>query len=333
MKRDDDRARFFSELWDASTDAFWVCEPGPGDDFLLLSFNPAQKAILPEAAEGRRFSDMIGSNYEEATSGYRECLRTRALVEFDQHYPIGGRQRWFRTTLVPILDAEGRVSRIWGTSRDLSDLIDARRQAEDSARELERMVGERTAMLEAVIAELAKANRELSEANARYQDLALKDPLTGLANRRCFEESGERELIRSRRYGRQLSLALFDMDDLKRLNDEFGHPQGDLAIKRLATALAAASRSTDIAARLGGDEFALILPETGSGEAALMAARVLESLGAGVPGEPELPYSVSASAGAVCACEGDASFSDLYARADRALYRAKNGGKGTVVAE
>ncbi len=330
MKRDDERMRFLSELWDASPDPFWVCEPAPGGDFRLVSFNPAQKAILPHAREGSLFRELLPQGYDEATLGYRECMESAAVVRFDQRYPIDGRPRFFRTTLVPITGPSGRVLRIWGTSRDLTDLSDARETAEAAARDLENTVAERTSMLEAVIKELAKANRELSEANKRYQDLALKDPLTGLANRRCFEESGARELSRMRRYGRNLSLVLFDMDDLKRLNDEFGHPQGDLAIKRVADELVAACRATDIAARLGGDEFALILPETGREEALVLATRILESLlsrGRGSPGA----MSVSASAGVACANGDDAAFPELYARADQALYRAKNSGKGKVV--
>lgn len=333
MKRDEERARFFTELWDASPDPFWVCEPH-GDDFRLLSFNPAQKAVLPKAAEGALFRDLVPAGYDSIVPGYRECVRTRRRVQFDQRYPIEGRDRYFRTTLVPILGPSGAVVRIWGTSRDLTDLVEAREMAVEAAIGLEKTVAERTAMLEAAIKELGRANAELSEANLRYQDLALKDPLTGLANRRCFEETGSRELIRAKRYGRPLSLVILDMDDLKRLNDEFGHPQGDQAIVRVAEAMLAACRSTDLAARLGGDEFALILPETSREEAAVMAGRVLDALMAdGLIAAAGQRRPISLSAGAVCMVDADSSIHDLYSRADRALYRAKNSGKGKVETE
>ncbi|TFG80907.1 MAG: GGDEF domain-containing protein, partial [Spirochaetales bacterium] len=193
---------------------------------------------------------------------------------------------------------------------------------------------ERTAVLEASNAHLERANLELKTANDRYQDLALKDPLTGLANRRAFQESGLKELNRSRRYGRELSLVLFDMDDLKRLNDEYGHPVGDEAIRRVGRVLAAASRAADLAARLGGDEFALILPETDLQEALALAQRCIEVLAAEnlVP-ESDKPVCIGVSVGATRCADADISFEEVYARADRALYRAKNSGKGRAVVE
>lgn len=333
MEHDEEREVFFTELWETSPDPFWVCEPLADGDLRLLSFNRAQKTLLPSAEPGALYSRLLGSDFAEATKGYRECLSLKAHVEFDQRIRLDGRDCAFRTTLIPVLDPEGRVTRIWGTSRDLSDLVEARERAEKNARMLEQTVSERTAMLETAIRELARANAELSEANERYQRLAMHDSLTGLSNRRNFEEAGNREIARIRRYESDLSLVLFDMDDLKRLNDEFGHPVGDAAIRRVGEALVAECRSSDIAARIGGDEFALIMPETIKHEALTSAQRVLESLRAEGIEVAGRNVAVSISAGVVCAGPEDESFQDLYARADRALYRAKNSGKGKAEAE
>lgn len=333
MEHDKEREVFFTELWETSSDPFWVCEPVDPDDFRIIACNPAQLATLPQAAPGALFSTLLGDSFSDATAGYRECMLKKSNVEFDQRVQIDGHTRMFRTVLIPILTPGGSVCRIWGTSRELTSLVEARELAEQNTRMLEQTVSERTSMLEAAIRELAKANIELSQANERYQRLAMHDSLTGLSNRRNFEEAGTREIARIQRYESDLSLVLFDMDDLKRLNDEFGHPAGDAAIRRVGEALVAECRSADLAARIGGDEFALIMPETKIHEAGTSAGRVLESLrlsGISIAGR-NVPISISA--GIACASAEDESFQDLYARADRALYRAKNSGKGRVHSE
>src|SRR5205823_10501896 len=97
--------------------------------------------------------------------------------------------------------------------------------------------------------------------------LADHDPLTNLLNRRSFVQHLDAEVARSRRYARPLALVIFDLDELKTVNDTMGHAAGDEALKRVAEALRATIRSGDNAFRIGGDEFSVILPEANEGEA------------------------------------------------------------------
>ncbi len=322
---------FISVLWENSPDPFWLCEPVEGGDFRLLAMNPSQRLALPNAREGDLFSSIFGATFGEATAGYRACLRDKSVQLFDQHSVVDGKRRVFRVVIMPAMGPDGHIRHIWGTAKDLSDVIDAREKAEAAAAELEELIRERTRALEAANAELRLINEELMLANERYQELALKDPLTSLSNRRAFNEAGLREFQRSRRYGRSLSLVAFDLDNLKRINDEYGHPLGDEAIRRVGAILAQAGRSADLAARLGGDEFAIILPETELSEASALATRCIAALAA-----EELHYDeglairLGMSAGAAGLLPEDRSFDELYARADRALYHAKNSGKGKV---
>ncbi len=322
---------FISVLWDNSPDPFWVCEPTEDGDFRLLAMNPSERLALPRAKEGDLFSSILGAAFAEATAGYRACLREGAVQVFDQRSVVDGKRRVFRVVIMPAFGPDGRICHIWGTAKDLSDIVDARERAESAAAELEELIRERTKALEAANAELRLANKELLLANERYQELALKDSLTSLSNRRAFNEAGLREFNRSRRYGRSLSLVAFDLDNLKRINDEYGHPLGDEAIRRVGAILAQAGRSADLAARLGGDEFAIILPETELSEASALATRCIAALAA-----EELRYDealvirLGMSAGAAALLPEDLSFDALYARADRALYHAKNSGKGKV---
>ena len=149
--------------------------------------------------------------------------------------------------------------------------------------------------------------------------MAISDSLTGLANYRRLIAVLEAELDRSRRTGRSFSIVLLDMDDLKSINDRYGHLVGSRALCRLANVLRVNSRTIDTAARYGGDEFALVLPETGAEVAALLVQRIRERLGQDLE-KPAL--SVSAGA-AVYPADGDTP-EKLLGAADRALYGMKN---------
>ena len=125
-------------------------------------------------------------------------------------------------------------------------------------------------------AAIALTNARLYEAQ---QDLASRDPLTGLRNHREFHESLARELERCRRYGGRLSVALFDLDGFKAVNDISGHAEGDRVLRATAEVLTHSCRSSDMAFRVGGDEFALLLPETAAADATAVAERAATQIG------------------------------------------------------
>jgi diguanylate cyclase (GGDEF)-like protein len=155
--------------------------------------------------------------------------------------------------------------------------------------------------------------------------LAASDSLTGLANHRRLLEALENEIQRSRRTGRSFSVLLFDLDDLKKINDKFGHLMGSHAIKRLGIALRGNSRAIDTAARYGGDEFALVLPETGAREAEQTAARICQRLAQ----DGEEP-TISVSVGQAVYPQDGTSIEQLLGAADLALYRMKRRGDGRL---
>ncbi len=122
-----------------------------------------------------------------------------------------------------------------------------------------------------IIVEDVTKQRELED-HLRQQ--AAKDSLTGLANYRSLVDTLDSEIKRSMRTGRQFALLLFDLDDLKKINDRYGHPVGSQALCRLADTLSLSCRDIDTAARFGGDEFALVLPETDPESALLVSERI-----------------------------------------------------------
>jgi diguanylate cyclase (GGDEF)-like protein len=179
--------------------------------------------------------------------------------------------------------------------------------------------------------ELERLNDELRRLNDELRALAVRDELTGLANRRLFDTLLRREWERAARAGQPLSLILIDVDHFKRYNDRYGHPRGDECLRRVASALAAmARRPGDCVARYGGEEFAVLLPHTGAGGAAAVAEQArqgVRSLALEHGGSPVGPH-VTISLGVASAVPGrHAAAGALVAAADLALYEAKERGR------
>lgn len=171
--------------------------------------------------------------------------------------------------------------------------------------------------------------------NARLHDVvqrqASTDDLTGLVNRRRFIEALQAEIERARRFGSLLTVILTDLDDFKRVNDEFGHHGGDIVLRSFADLMRSHMREVDVPGRIGGEEFAILLPETDAEGAASVAERMRQSLGAvSLPVEGDRSVRVTASFG-VASLQAAQSGDDLLRAADAALYQAKADGKNRVI--
>ncbi len=162
--------------------------------------------------------------------------------------------------------------------------------------------------------------------------LASVDHLTGLLNRRVFLEKLEAETDRFKRYGVSAVLMILDLDHFKNINDKFGHAGGDRVLRRFAKRLKKTVRKTDIVGRLGGEEFAVLLSETTMDTALPLADRILEGARKCVVSEGSKAISFTTSIGIAELQADDTHMDRLLARADAALYRAKNNGRDRVVA-
>jgi diguanylate cyclase (GGDEF)-like protein len=159
------------------------------------------------------------------------------------------------------------------------------------------------------------------------RQLADLDALTGLHNRRFFHETLARECARAHRYERKLSLIIFDLDDFKEINDRIGHLAGDAVLSEAAERVRDVVRTADIACRVGGDEFAVILPESAIGDADQLYRRLQNAVSSRPIGQAGKLF-LSAGVAELRAEDDPVSF---FQRADDALYRAKEAGKGRVV--
>lgn len=162
-------------------------------------------------------------------------------------------------------------------------------------------------------------------------DQARRDSLTGLSNRRVFEETASREIAHAQRYNLPLTIAALDLDHFKAVNDFLGHGAGDQVLQRVARVLQETVRNTDHLSRVGGDEFILLMPNTREEDASRLCQRLCQAvnqLHIQAPGAPPLGVSIG-----LCRwCLGE-EMVDWLERADAALYRAKSQGRGQTVVQ
>jgi diguanylate cyclase (GGDEF)-like protein len=182
-----------------------------------------------------------------------------------------------------------------------------------------------------VIVVTAIAMNKLAEYEHRLLIESMTDPLTGLLNRRYFTELSRKEETRSRRHGLAFSVLMLDIDHFKKINDTYGHPIGDLAIKALAEICAKALRPHDILARYGGEEFVLTLPHTEPEGAQIVAERIRAMVEALELATEQGAVRFTVSVGLSTYQKGH-GLEQVVERADQALYRAKQGGRNRVVA-
>lgn len=196
--------------------------------------------------------------------------------------------------------------------------------------ELEERVELRTAELQAVNQEMGRQLDEIKDLRAKLQEEAIRDPLTGLFNRRYLEATLLREFAHARREDYDISFMLLDIDHFKKFNDLYGHSTGDLAIKTVAKQLTSRARAGGIACRMGGEEFLLVMPGI-LDEVAQLRAEYFRDQVMALP----IPYgdqnlSLTVSIGIASFPKNGETWEELYEAVDQALYRAKQNGRNRV---
>ncbi len=169
-----------------------------------------------------------------------------------------------------------------------------------------------------------------SDISAKLKKMAVQDELTGLLNRRGFEEYGTRAFAAARRTGQPMSVIMTDIDRFKYINDKFGHAAGDMALAHFAILFAESRRKEDVVARVGGEEFAALLPGTDLRDAMAIADQLCSKIGSTPLETTVVGLPMTSSFGVAAISEKDKSLDDMLLRADRALYRSKRAGRNQV---
>ncbi|MFO0596205.1 MAG: diguanylate cyclase [Myxococcaceae bacterium] len=301
-----------------------------------VTFKREGQAYLQSApsVSGIRWGTVTARFSLERIGGQFERTRNRlALTSLLIFLVVGAILFWGLDRLVvrPVLTLQHAVRRMGEghlTTRvpplrgselgELTDTINRMASALQHEREnLERAVNERT--------------RELSEANARLERLAVTDGLTGVFNHRRFQEQLQAELLRSERHKRPLGVLMVDVDFFKKVNDAMGHPAGDELLRRLAQVLGTDLRQTDLIARYGGEEFAVILPETTKSEAMQVAERMRMAVESRINTGTPWPHKVTVSIGVATYPEDGTTGEQVLNAADQAMYVAKRQGRNRVI--
>jgi len=222
------------------------------------------------------------------------------LFKFRHHRPITGGIDVMRQdcTFLPVMGADGEVSAVCITILDATETCLYQKKLEDAL---------------AIIAEQS-----------------VRDPLTGVYNRRKLDEQLRSEVSRAARYERPLSLIMLDIDHFKRVNDGFGHPGGDEVIRHIAKLVSACVRDSDAVGRYGGEEFVIILPEVPAAGALVVAERIRACVAASPVIFKQTSIAVTVSLGVAENGKSSRSPETLLGEADEALYASKENGRNRV---
>ncbi len=261
------------------------------------AFYPDARPIMADLIVDGALETTVDLHYH---GKFRRSVLIENAYEAEDFFPafgVGG--RWLYFTAAPLRNAAGEVIGAIETLQDVTD----RRRAEEALRESEE----------------------------RYRTLSLVDSLTGLYNSRSLHERLQAEIERATRYARPLSLLILDCDNFKRINDSYGHLEGDRVLQSLASVITQRLRASDSAYRYGGEEFVVVLPETEAEAGVMLAERLCQAFAA---------EKIMTASGQSIQCTvsiGIARYvpeetrDSLIRRADDAGYEAKRLGKNCVV--
>lgn len=290
----------------------------------IMARLPFANADLGKSLAGTSLHDLTRNNRTGLTEMRSPVDGVRRLISF-QHLPD-------HPLLVSVAPAEDELLQDWKTSSIIQSAW---------ILSLCVLIGVAGSRIVALVRlrwqtelNLKRAHGELERANAQLAELARNDGLTGLANRRHFDQQFDLAFRQAARHDRPLALIMIDVDFFKRYNDLYGHPEGDRCLQRVAQAIGSAVRRPgDLVARYGGEEMVVLLPETDDAGGAIVAESIRAAvLALGIRHEGNPTGRVSISAGIAARIIGDRAIDGvgLLKRADRGLYAAKAAGRNTI---
>ena len=303
-------------LSDNARDVIWTIAPDGSITYVSPSVEQTRGYTPQEAMcqplEQTLTPDSIALNlayFREMLADVAAGRQPKAFRGQMEYLCKDGSSYWCDVIAAPILAEDGSLVELLGVSRDISE----HKRYEN---ELKRAKQATEAL-----------NQALQAANERLSRMATTDALTGLWNRRHFEETLEHERVKADRYQQPLSLLIFDIDHFKRINDTHGHLAGDQVLVQLSGLARQQIRDSDLLARWGGEEFILLMPNTGAREAMAVAEKLRATCSS---------HPVSSALGTVTASFGVATYrsdepkDQWISRADNALYAAKQAGRNRV---
>jgi len=296
----------------------WEFWQAPNNRFLYIS--PSCKRItgyddIEFINNAKLFVDIIHPEDQAAFAIHQQGvtqLKVAGEIEF-RIYRSDKSMRWISQVCQPIFDKDGKYLGVRGSNRDITEKKLTDQKLQSAYEQVRKQLG------------------EIEQLHETLREQAIRDSLTGLYNRRYMEEALKQEHSRAIREGHIISVVMLDMDDLKKINDEFGHIVGDKALQILGEHLRSLTRVEDIACRYGGDEFLIILHNMPARDAYKRAEEWRVNLE-----EKKIPYdnkgiAITFTAGIASFPAGKKSVEEIIVAADNALYKAKMQGRNKVI--
>ncbi|MBI5461748.1 MAG: diguanylate cyclase [Gammaproteobacteria bacterium] len=299
----------------------------PGQPFAFQSFDRRDVLGVADTSREQSVTVMALKDRVDVYAVWR-ALRNQLLMLIGGLSLLVGllAYRIGRSIVLPLQRLIGAAEHIAGGN--LAMQLPAAR--DDEIGRLTRAFNQMTDSLRRGRAEIEAASRALRRQNQLLERLSITDGLTGLYNRRKLDEILTDQIARYQRSRRSFSVLMLDIDHFKPLNDSHGHLLGDEVLVHVADILAQSIRSVDFAARYGGEEFVIVLAETTAQDALDTAERIRAKVADACYGTPEQRISVTVSVGVAECREADATAEAVIARADQALYQAKDAGRNRV---
>ena len=271
---------------------------------------------------------MAEKNYEDA---YRALVNIRNVTLISTAWLLMGvgliAYLLSLTIIGPLTRLTEGAARVAGGDLSVEITADPPREIERLAKMFNTMV----AYVREAQQELTSVNLALNERNQTLEAISLTDALTGLHNRRHMRETLNAEVSRHQRHGRSFSIMMVDVDHFKKYNDTYGHPEGDVLLKKVGDILQSSLRTNDFAARYGGEEFLILLPDQDQKGALEVAERIRQRIATETADEANQCKAVTASLGVATFPESGRTADLLLVNADAALYQAKNNGRNRVM--
>ena len=316
--------------------------------FLTLMENtPIEIAVLDNSYSiqdwNRSFADshenvIQGSNFFESCCGddFNE-LSEHPIIRATENMTTesgnviineSGEQKHYNIIATPVLNSKGHIEAVLVQSIDQTSQIVMEKKLRRQVQNFNRILKEQDRTTDYLIS----VQKDLQKKGAELEKLSITDYLTGINNRRKFNESIKAEALRASRYNHPLSLLLIDIDNFKSVNDTYGHPFGDVVLKSLTTVLQLSIRETDILSRYGGEEFAIILPETEYETAKAVSERVRANIEKRKLTTNNGEMSITVSVGLTTISSENIDPDKIIQLSDECLYEAKKLGKNRVEA-
>ncbi len=315
----------FRTLWNNSNDNMFIVSIDSDGDFISEATNSSLEKtfnLKPNQVDGFKIKDTLDEvTYKLVSDRYRECIALNKPITYDESAIIDETgKRFWNTTILPVVDEDNSV-RIFGISREFTKLMNAEIELEKINKTLENQVKERTKELERALLEMEK--------------ISITDSLTGIFNRRYFDEIFIKMMNSSKRKNELFCFIVLDVDFFKEYNDTYGHALGDEVLILIASTMKKTLlRADDYCFRLGGEEFGVIFNTKDKNMAVEFANRLkLEIYNLHIlHKESKINDYITVSMGLVCKNPNELKDKNkIYNEADKLLYKAKNSGRNMLM--